>query len=484
MTTPDSQVPGLSANVAFVPSELGRKIGELVVTACADLKANPCNIGYIWSVKAAALDQALKVAFDKAIASHPEIKVVSDTGESFYTTALGLKASQDIVAAHPDVSVIVSADQAITGAVVAVKDIKDKVRLVGYGGGTIALQGIASGERFGTVMQMPATEGGQGTTQLIQAIRSGTPTEGVDPLAIAAGRRRRDQGQRRDLPAARGVAGLNPTRSADAMATAASDATHLDVRGLGKSFGATRALDEVSVAIRAGTVHAFVGENGAGKSTLGKIIAGVFPQDQGDLVLRGTTVSFRSPREALTRGIALVAQEVALVPRLTAAENVFLGAEPRRAGFIERGTLRDRFDRLVADAGFDIKARRSWPAAARPAAAGGDPPRAGPRRGPHRPRRALRQPVGDRDGAAPRGRPALRTRGHTVILVSHFLGEVLDLSDTVTVLRDGRVVRTGPTATRPRRASSPGCSAGRPAGRTRRNSRRPPMRRSRSRSPT
>src|SRR3954447_3886774 len=56
MTTPNSQVEGLSANVAFVPSELGRKIGELVVTACADLKADPCNIGYIWSVKAAALD--------------------------------------------------------------------------------------------------------------------------------------------------------------------------------------------------------------------------------------------------------------------------------------------------------------------------------------------------------------------------------------------------------------------------------------------
>lgn len=183
MTTPDSQVEGLSANVAFVPSELGRKIGELVVAACADLKANPCNVGYIWSVKAAALDQALKLAFDTAIASHPEIKVVSDTGESFYTTALGLKASQDIVAAHPDISVIVSADQAITGAVTAVADIKDQVRLVGYGGGTIALQGIKSGERFGTVMQMPATEGREGTTQLIQAIRSKTPAKGVDPLA-------------------------------------------------------------------------------------------------------------------------------------------------------------------------------------------------------------------------------------------------------------------------------------------------------------
>src|SRR4249919_4270258 len=136
----------------------------------------------------------------------------------------------------------------------------------------------------------------------------------------------------------------------------ADEVVHFETRGLGKSFGATRALDDVSIAVGAGTVHAFVGENGAGKSTLGKIIAGVFPQDQGDLVLRGTTVSFRSPREALVRGIALVAQEVALVPRLTVAENVFLGAEPKRAGFIDRGSLSERFDRLVADAGFDLQA--------------------------------------------------------------------------------------------------------------------------------
>ena len=151
------------------------------------------------------------------------------------------------------------------------------------------------------------------------------------------------------------------------MASTADAAVHLEVRALGKSFGATRALDDVSVAVRAGTVHAFVGENGAGKSTLGKIIAGVFPQDQGDLVLRGTTVSFGSPREALVRGIALVAQEVALVPRLTVAENVFLGAEPRRAGFIDRGSLRERFDRLIAEAGFDLRGGldRGAPAAGR-----------------------------------------------------------------------------------------------------------------------
>lgn len=183
-TTAESQVDGLMANVAFVPSELGRKIGELVVTACAEKNANPCKVGYIYSVKAAALDATLKTAFDEATAAYPEIQIVAE-GESFYTTALGLKASQDMLQAHPDLSIIVGADQAITGAVqaVAAAGVKDQVALVGYGGGAIALQGIASGERYGTVMQMPATEGRLGTEQLIQAIRTGTPAPGVDPLA-------------------------------------------------------------------------------------------------------------------------------------------------------------------------------------------------------------------------------------------------------------------------------------------------------------
>jgi ribose transport system substrate-binding protein len=181
-TTAESQIPGMMANVAFVPSTLGRKIGELVVAACAEKAANPCNVGYIWSVKAAALDTTLRQAFDEVTASHPEIKVVAE-GESFYTTALGLKASQDMLQAHPDLSVIVGADQAITGAVQAVgPDNAGKIALVGYGGGAIALQGIKSGERYGTVMQMPATEGRLGTEQLIEAIRTGVPAPGMDPL--------------------------------------------------------------------------------------------------------------------------------------------------------------------------------------------------------------------------------------------------------------------------------------------------------------
>ena len=231
------------------------------------------------------------------------------------------------------------------------------------------------------------------------------------------------------------------------MATNVSANIHLEVRGLGKSFGATRALDDVSVEVESGTVHAFVGENGAGKSTLGKIVAGVFPPDQGDLVLRGTPVAFRSPREALERGIAIVAQEVALVPQLTVAQNVFLGAEPRRAGFIDRRSLAERFAQLTAQSGFDLDGR---------AIVGGlsiaeqqqveilrslgrqadlivlDEPTA-----------SLSAKETDRLHEIVR---SLRAGGRTVILVSHFLAEVLALADTVTVLRDGRVVRTGPTA--------------------------------------
>ena len=181
-TTADIQIDGQLANVVFVPSELGRKIGELVVKACAD--ANPCNVGYIYSVKAAALDTSLRDAFNAATAVNPNIKVVAE-GESFYTTALGLKASQDMLQAHPDLTVITGADQAITGAVQAVSDagLKGKVQLVGYGGGAIAFQGIAAGDRYGTVMQAPATEGRLGVQMFIDAIRSGTAAAGVDVLA-------------------------------------------------------------------------------------------------------------------------------------------------------------------------------------------------------------------------------------------------------------------------------------------------------------
>jgi simple sugar transport system ATP-binding protein/ribose transport system ATP-binding protein len=250
------------------------------------------------------------------------------------------------------------------------------------------------------------------------------------------------------------------------MATATSDQVHLDIRGIGKSFGATRALDDVSIPIRAGSVHGFVGENGAGKSTLGKIVAGVFPQDQGDMALRGASVAFGSPREALQRGIALVAQEVALVPQLRVAENVFLGAEPRRTGFIDRDRLAERFQVLTTDAGFDLDgnaivgrlpiAQQQQVEILRALARDADLIVL------DEPSASLSAHEVDRLHEIVR---RLRAGGRTVILVSHFLQEVLELADTVTVLRDGKVVRTGP-ASDETEGSLVAAMLGRPASRT------------------
>ena len=270
----------------------------------------------------------------------------------------------------------------------------------------------------------------------------------------------------------------------EAITAMTADAAHLEVRGIGKSFGATRALDDVSVTVGGGSVHAFVGENGAGKSTLGKIIAGVFPQDQGDLVLRGTTVSFASPRQALVRGIALVAQEVALVPRLTVAENVFLGAEPRRVGLIDRRSLRERFDRLIVDAGFDLRAETvvgRLPLAQQQQV---EILRALARDADlivlDEPSASLSAKEVDRLHEVVRG---LATRGHTVILVSHFLrrSSPSRMSSRCSAMGGS----SGPTRprTRPKAAWSPGCSAGRPAGPTRPSSCHLPTPASRSRSP-
>ena len=113
---------------------------------------------------------------------------------------------------------------------------------------------------------------------------------------------------------------------------------YLELLDVAKHFGGVQALAEVTLDVARGSVHALVGENGAGKSTLGKIVAGVYAADGGRMLIDGDEVSFRSPREALERGVAAIAQEPSVVPRLTVAENVFLGAEPTGAGFVRRRT--------------------------------------------------------------------------------------------------------------------------------------------------
>ncbi len=221
----------------------------------------------------------------------------------------------------------------------------------------------------------------------------------------------------------------------------------VELLGIRKHFGGAQALDDVSLRVAAGTVHALVGENGAGKSTLSKVCAGVISPDSGVVRAGGEDVVFRSPRDALARGIATIAQELALVPGLTVEQNVFLGAEPRRGGLLDRKALRRRYDELAEHVGFDLVP---------------DSPVSSLRTADQQKVEILRALssgasliIMDEPTAALSREDTellhdtirlLVSGGRSVLLVSHFLSEVLELSDEVTILRDGRLVRTSAAA--------------------------------------
>src|SRR6185436_20834059 len=116
----------------------------------------------------------------------------------------------------------------------------------------------------------------------------------------------------------------------------------LSFNGLTKRFPGVLALDGVSFVVEEGSCHALMGENGAGKSTLGKILAGVYTADAGEMRLNNTVIHPATPLAARHLGIAMVHQELAFCPNLTVAENLCLGDLPRKAGFVNRSAMRDR----------------------------------------------------------------------------------------------------------------------------------------------
>src|SRR5437879_12367618 len=116
----------------------------------------------------------------------------------------------------------------------------------------------------------------------------------------------------------------------------------LTFNGISKRFPGVLALDGVSFEIGRGSCHALVGENGAGKSTLGKILAGVYVADEGEILLEGSTIFAPNPLAARKLGIAMVHQELAFCPNLTVAENLCLGDLPRRLGWLDRRRMREQ----------------------------------------------------------------------------------------------------------------------------------------------
>jgi ABC-type sugar transport system ATPase subunit len=226
------------------------------------------------------------------------------------------------------------------------------------------------------------------------------------------------------------------------------------VQGVSKRFGITQALDNVSVTFSRGEVHALMGENGAGKSTLGKVIAGLHKQDTGTVLIGGTALKPGSLDHAYSMGVRLVHQELAQCPNLSVAENLCLHAVPRtRLGLVDNRAMRERAARLVhvLDPSIDVSAplgalspgRRqicqiaaSLDSTDSRAAAGGHGPTCIVL---DEPTSSLSVSEADRLLEITCG---LASRGLTIIYVSHRMGEIFQVCDRVTVLRDGKFVAT------------------------------------------
>src|SRR5579859_5950341 len=221
----------------------------------------------------------------------------------------------------------------------------------------------------------------------------------------------------------------------------------LKFQNITKHFPGVLALDGVSFEVERGSCHALIGENGAGKSTLGKILAGVYTPDKGEIFLEGKPIRPATPLAARHLGIAMVHQELAFCPHLTVAENLCLGDLPRRAGWLDRRRMREQARALLAeiDAPLDVNLPISRFSTGQEQLV------------------QIAAALGARAQIIIMDEPTsslsihesenlfrllakLKQRGITILYVSHRMEEIFRLCDHVTVLRDGRVVATSRTA--------------------------------------
>ena len=245
---------------------------------------------------------------------------------------------------------------------------------------------------------------------------------------------------------------MTPTSTAgSALAPATPAAPLVSMRDISIAFPGVKALQQVSFRLFPGEVHALMGENGAGKSTLIKALTGVYPIDSGTISVAGRDVAFAGPAQAQAAGIATVYQEVNLVTNLTVAENIMLGREPRRFGLIDWRAMRRRTRQVLASLNLDIDpgsllashsiAVQQLIAIARAVDINASV-------------LVLDEPTSSLDAREVAELFTIirnvRDSGVAVLFVSHFLDQVYEISDRITVLRNGELVGEYAAAELPR----------------------------------
>ncbi|SDN44374.1 monosaccharide ABC transporter ATP-binding protein, CUT2 family [Actinomyces ruminicola] len=239
----------------------------------------------------------------------------------------------------------------------------------------------------------------------------------------------------------------NPQPSASTRETASEADTILEMRHITKAFGEFKALDDVNLEVHRGEIHAICGENGAGKSTLMNVLSGVWPRGtyDGDIYYDGQVREFRSIRDSEAVGIVIIHQELALSPYLSVAENIFMGNEKARRGFIDWDATNEAAAELLREVGLDIRPQT------RVADLGvGQQQLVEIAKALSKDVRLL---ILDEPTAALNDDDSahlldlmwgLRERGITMVMISHKLAEVAGVADRTTVIRDGRTVHTAP----------------------------------------
>ncbi len=228
----------------------------------------------------------------------------------------------------------------------------------------------------------------------------------------------------------------------------AAEAPVLEVRGITKRFPGVVANDRVDFDVRAGEVHALLGENGAGKSTLMNILYGLYRADEGEIRLRGKPVVFGSAKDAIELGIGMVHQHFMLIPVMTVAENIVLGVEPRRDGFLlDERTAEERVRDLSQRFGLAVE-----PGALVSTITVGQQQRVEILKALYRGADVL---ILDEPTAVLTPQEAaelfeivraLKENGKSIVFITHKLNEVLEIADRISVLRRGRMVATFPRA--------------------------------------